>query len=286
VKPINFSLSGGLVEAEITLQEISGLVMLRRSRLLATLRVVGRSDPQQEFRLLGLSLELGAGRDNGPYVLVGSMGCDRAIGTSLSAGSPAEELRCEIALDAQQIEALDSLRGPEGLTLHIRLQARYERRRDGYGGDAHSMQDRVVLNPIEWSQLLRNMGYRGFVFVEVPIPDSVREELRRGVDLLREAQAALHTHTPREVVEKCRQALEALRTGRDDGAWLGGLADRRLENTKEERFGVVRRAVQALNHLAMHEDPVAAATTWTRDDAVAALGLTASILRWYAVTPQ
>jgi hypothetical protein len=283
MEALSFSLDGGLLGAELVLRRFTGNEMLRRGRLIATFRLVGRSNPDDGMMLLALSVEVGAGRSQGPYVFVGDMNCERAIGAALDAGAPVQDLDCELRLDSQQIEALDALRGPEGLTFHLRLTARYHRRKQTFAGDAHSMQHQLVLNPMEWTQLLRSMGHRGYVFIEIPIPNQAPEELRRAVELIGEAQIALHTQPARDVVVRCRMALEALEAALKDGPILGALNAGSSENTKEERIGLVRRAAQKLNHLAMHEGEVAGKTVWTRDDAVAALGLTASIVRWYAV---
>src|SRR5439155_24890292 len=115
-------------------------------------------------------------------------------------------------LDAQQIEALDALRDGGDLTLSFRVHLKYAQRADGFVGDAHSQQESIALNAIEWNQLLRSMGHTGYVFVEVPLPAEAAPKLRRAIELLVEGERALRTHTPKEVIEKCRQVLESIRT--------------------------------------------------------------------------
>lgn len=281
MKPLQLSVYGGVTSAEVLLKDVTGNIGLCRGRLTLTIQVTGQSEEKQRAYLLSMDVDMIASAGHGRFTYVANVQAARAIGASLTSGSRSPEFQTDVVLDPRQIEALDALREGGDLTLSFRAHLKYERRADAFVGDAHSQQESITLNAIEWSQLLRNMGHTGYVFVEIPIPAEAPSHQRRAVELLAEADRALRTHTPKEAIEKCRQVLESLCTGLEDASWLRSLNDRRVENTKEERIGVVRRALQSLNHLAMHEDPIAASTKWNRNDAIAAVGLTASIVRWY-----
>ncbi len=142
---IQFGISGGLVQAEATFLELNGLSTLRRSRLLLRLRIAGSSAPDLRTRILSLRVETLAESSTGACVALGYMTCPEAIGITLSQGAQPAEIRSELVLDSQQIEALDARRGRDGLTLLLRAagalrtqQRRVRRRRAFNAGTSHT----------------------------------------------------------------------------------------------------------------------------------------------------
>jgi hypothetical protein len=194
------------------------------------------------------------------------------------------QLRVEVDLDRQRIEALEALRLGGHLEFVAALRCRFQTGSDFESG-REDLRQRVPQGT--WVEILQQLGYRKTLLLEVPIADddpssklaTVRKHLAAAQDSL------LRMHW-RESVGSCRDALESLTTKLGDKRVadpevkeiLDGLSKLRSKD-KTARLRVLRGAMLSVCHLARHADDIAGPVEWEREDAVAMLAMIAALIQ-------
>ncbi len=135
----------------------------------------------------------------------------------------------------------------------------------------------------EWLEVLRAMGYSRTLLFEVPDPtEQVVPQLSEAVKQFGKAHEAMLRGEWRGSVALCRDVIEALSMGLADSdaddPVFAPLFKNQREMDKPTRIKLLRRAIKLLTHPAKHVDEVSVRFEWTRQDAIAVLGLVSSML--------
>ncbi|MDP2308583.1 MAG: hypothetical protein Q8P18_21360 [Pseudomonadota bacterium] len=158
--------------------------------------------------------------------------------------------------------------------------------RNGIEGREGVEETQIQVGQSEWAGLLREMGYRDLLLLEVPIakPDQDAELAHAAARLIAAREWFLAGRYG-SVVQECRHVMEALGHSLGDGTGemkhLRALLDKPKEMTKDDRLMAIRRGIFVMTCLAAHStDDVSVRTSWNRHDALAVLTMTASVIQW------
>ncbi len=194
-------------------------------------------------------------------------------------------------LAARQIEEIERVRAGGPLYMTMNLWGSGHTSEGPYEAE-YSESDHHI-EQSEWVKVLEQMKWGKFILVEVLVPDPVElPESAKAVARLKEAQAALRDGRYEDVVAICRKVLEARLADlglkvEDYHKTIYELLSQGKKLTKEQRQFLIFRSVHLMTHLGHHEVEVedndflggAKGVSWTREDAVAALGMTAVVVR-------
>ena len=182
-------------------------------------------------------------------------------------------------LDRPRVEALEAIRDGGALNVDVHVGGQVMSKQHGLCS-LRSASDNYQLNQTGWIDVLRQMGYGETMLVEVPVTDGIKKATK----FLAAAQKAVGLGNYREAVGACRDVLEAVSMGVDDGDehdpdFTPLFANTRSKD-KQARLRVLRQALKILTHPARHVDEVTVLFDWNREDAVSAIAATAALLRW------
>jgi hypothetical protein len=196
---------------------------------------------------------------------------------SLDAGQthyPHEQV-LSIDLDRARLEALEALRCGQGLNFSVGLWGQVASKQ-GSLGRLIAGNESYHANQSTWLEVLRQMRYAETMLIELPAGD--------GHPALAIAQKAIGLGHYREAVGACRDVLEALSINlgerNDKDPEFAPLFANSREKDKEARLRTLRRALIIMTHPARHSDEVSARFEWDREDATAAIAMTAAVMRW------
>lgn len=195
--------------------------------------------------------------------------------------SISRQYQFEIQLSASSLAAIEDMRN--GGDLNFKLQLR------GMASDlqnAEPAQDEIQM-PVSQSDWIKHLKQAGFVdtlLFEIPVPPtSIEDALKTAVDHLKKARDLFLAGHYDETVAKCRIALEKAKTGANQDeqqskavkTFKGG--DGQKMRT-EERLLLLRETATHFTQLAHHDLSVDEISQYSRSDAQAILGVTASLL--------
>lgn len=128
----------------------------------------------------------------------------------------------------------------------------------------------------EWVRVLEEMGYAKHLLIEVGYPtSSANSPFGAACGHVAVASQALRERRWKDAVSECRLAIERLQE-------VIGSPPSRSDHksyTKDERYTVLAESLRRITHLAHHVDPIPAATTFSREDAVALVAATATLVQ-------
>jgi hypothetical protein len=128
--------------------------------------------------------------------------------------------------------------------------------------------------------VLDRLGYAKLILLEIPIFDELGSRFQDASDHLRRARTAMLRGEYRDAVACCRDVIESLsRALGDSDERIKKLVENTYVLDKPDRLRLVRQALKIFTHPAKHADEVAASFEWTREDAMAAIGMTGSLMR-------
>jgi hypothetical protein len=182
----------------------------------------------------------------------------------------------EADLDRYRLEAIEKARRGRDLHLAIQLRAQAEQKgqRQAVGGS-----EEVNLNRGQWIDILKQLGYRETLLLEIPLSGAKNRHLASAIKHLDTAHDALQRGAYRDAVAMCRDALEALTP------FAGDDREATFENSrhhnKNQRLLVLRRALRQLPHAAKHAEPGDQLIEWEHADAEMLVSMTAALVRRY-----
>lgn len=181
-------------------------------------------------------------------------------------------------LDAVRLEAIEAARNGGDLMVQVTWQSAVA---DVDGTIHHSSHDEPFkINQSTWKDVLDRLGYAKLMLLEIPMFDGLGPQLQEASDYLRKARTAMLRREYREAVGCCRDVIESLmRALGDSDVKIARLIANTHDLDKAERLALLRQALKVMTHPARHADEVAASFEWTRDDAMAVIGMTASLMR-------
>lgn len=196
----------------------------------------------------------------------------------------AGQLRVE--LNSSRLEAIEAARGGGDLRITFELWGLVQR-------DSRVVQARADLEysipQSEWTRALSEMGYQERLLLELPVPSSnAPEDLARAVDDIRNAQQSMISGEYRDVVAKCRHALELLdhvlassESELPPFSWQPS-----TDEDHNARLRRLRTSLKNVTHPAHHSDARSGGIEYTRRDAVLALSMTVALLSRYTRPPE
>jgi|SRR5579884_1813760 len=215
-----------------------------------------------------------------------------APGQSVFCGAASAELSYRLYVDFQpiQLAALEHVRNGGALKLEGTPCAVLKRFVNKELVTTLGHQFLLSINQSDWIDVLRDMGYKDILLVEIPL--SVAQGtvvMTQEVNDLRLAQQEMLAGRWRGAVAHCRDALELLiernRNGTIESIQEIAAVAFNLKpdaRSKEQRLAVMGTDMYRLAHLSKHRKGSAQFTEWDRDDALAAISITAMLLRLQA----
>lgn len=183
----------------------------------------------------------------------------------------------ELLLTHAAIEAVERLRGGEGIQFRLKIQTHLTK-----GAETLVTHNEVLCSvpQSDWIAILERMGYRRTLLLELPIPRGDEGSVPQ-----RHLEAA-HSHMLRgqyeDAVASCRKALEGWTTQRAEGEAVKKARDTKRGASRSltlyERELLVRDAATNFADLSHHADDVANAENYGREDAAMMVAVTAAIL--------
>lgn len=208
--------------------------------------------------------------------LVGSPRLER-LGAIYPSSNPAARITESATLDLSPaaVEAMEDLRNGGGLTFQLQFSPILVIEGRSYLL-AHA-QIECDINQAAWLQLLDQSGFRRTLLLELSYPDSKHQpDMAIAISRVEEARSRFLSGQYGDTVAKCREALEALTHSAVASEPTPKI---QRSQTKPERWLLVQGAITHLTHLAHHADPLAAATSWDREEARAVLSMTAAVVK-------
>jgi len=219
-------------------------------------------------RVLQLETDLFAHRDNAGRAWLGS-----AAHTLAFAPGGVQRPTLRFLLTGAQILALEEQRiGDLRLELDVRgvlPQAA------GHPGGSQAT-EYIAVAESRWRQQLAGLGRSLGVEMTIPFPGD-DEPGRATADFLREAQRQLGGNEIDAAMLQTRKALETIKNTSGWG-WPGAKKEKG-QITTEERWALIRSALEDQASGAMHTDPGTKDHTYTRTEAEVLIAATASLLR-------
>jgi hypothetical protein len=274
--------SQGQQISTIRVNGFNGIRGVGQGVLIASAKVTREALPASGTRLKGLSVEMQVMGPGGAWLVGRMLPQFPAIDLDLSKDSGApHEIQLEIPLRYDQLERIEEFRDgkdfyfPVRLSLLVTSGARAE--------SLYTSQVQLVFNQSEWTALLNALGYGRTLLIEIPDPlEADAPGFAAAVSHLHNARDLLFRGKARDAVDACGSALEALaRDSVKDYAELGTIR-KDDANDKNTRIQYLRYALWHLASLARHAGGLSERTEWSREDAVAAIALTAALLKWCA----
>lgn len=219
-------------------------------------------------RLLCLETTLCAARVGGPVVPLAMA----SVSVPFSPDGGVRRATPQYLITNAQLPALEQHRtGDLRLELHIRS---YLPQASGFPGCGEVV-ERIAVAESRWRQQLAGLGRT--LGVEMLIPFPADDQPRQAVaDLLREAQRLLGGNEIDSAILHIRKALEAIRLF-SGWNWPSSSKDRN-DRTADERWAVIRGALEHQASGAMHDDGGTKGYVYSRAEAEALIGLTAALL--------
>lgn len=193
-------------------------------------------------------------------------------------------LSLDLDLGGSRVEAIERVRLGGNLSFAVDL---YGIAKQSGNEVLHPVRARLnhTANQSTWIEILRQMGYRQMMLLEIPTTDAEENpRLSEAAKNLKAAQAHMLRGHFRDAVGGCRDVMEAISTALgDEREELPEVIKSCVQGTrsmsKEDRIRILRRAFKLLTHPAKHADEVAASIEWGPEDAQAAIVMAAALLK-------
>ena len=281
--PIEFQIIGnaGNIVSQCTIDGFGGFPAVGGAMLTCQIRLRRNDNRDQAAHIRGISIEARVIGNGKPFL---GRFLPEYPGVDLDLGKTADwdhDVVLELPLRPEQIDAIEDMRHGGELKLELRV-ATVLSGLDPLGSAMRwSSPNYYTLTQSEWAQVLAQLGYGKRLLLEIPIEDgALAPGYASAVTHLRNAQGALQRGAYRDVVDLCGNVLEALaKDSLKDHADLPNVR-REETNDKARRVQYVRYGLWHLACLARHAGGITEQTTWLREDAIAVLSITATILNW------
>jgi hypothetical protein len=218
-------------------------------------------------RLLCLETTLYAPQGNGPRVPL-------ALANVSVPFNPAGEVRwptLQYLITNAQLLALEQRRTGD---LRLELEVRgFLPQASGFPGGSE-VTEHISIAESRWRQQLAGLGRTLGMEMLIPFPDD--DEPRRGIaDFLREAQRLLGGNEIDSAMLQVRKALESIKNASN---WSWPSKKDKGERTADERWALVRAAMEDQASGAMHVDPGTKDHKYTRAEVETLIAMTAALL--------
>lgn len=221
-------------------------------------------------RLLFLETTLYAPQSNGPRAPLASAIVSVPF-------QPAGEVRhptLQYVITNAQLLAIEEQRSGD-LRLELKIKGTLPQAASGFPGAAE-ITEHISIAESRWRQQLAGLGRTVGAEMLVPFPDDA--DPRRGVaDFLREAQRLLGGNEIDSAMLHVRKALEAIKN-LSTWNWPGTKKDR-VDRTADERWALIRAAMEDQASGAMHVDAGTKDYTYNRAEVESLIAMTAALLR-------
>lgn len=219
-------------------------------------------------RLLCLETTLYAPQGNGPRAPLASAN----VSVPFNPTGDIRQPTLQYLITNAQLLALEQQRIGD---LHLELQVRgfLPQASSGFPG-ASEVTERISIVESRWRQQLAGLGRALGAEMLIPFPDD--DEPRRGIaDFLREAQRLLGGNEIDSAMLQVRKALETIKNT-SNWTWPGKKA--KGERTADERWALIRAAMEDQASGAMHVDPGTKDYKYTRAEVETLIAMTAALL--------
>lgn len=171
-----------------------------------------------------------------------------------------------------QLLALEQRRAGD-LRLELQVQGVLPQAASGFPG-ASEVTENIAIAESRWRQQLAGLGRTLGAEMMIPFPDG--DEPRRSVaDFLREAQRLLGGS---EIDSAMLQVRKALETIKNTSGWNWPGKKDKGERTVDERWALIRSAMEDQDSGAMHVDPGTKDHVYTRAEVEVLIAMTAALL--------
>lgn len=182
----------------------------------------------------------------------------------------------EILLSSQQLEEIERRRSGGDILLTLSILAEW---RDEYNRMHCSDDVTFNINQKEWIDALHQMNYGDFLLYELPLNIEEDTSLQAAFTAFTSAKEHLYYGNYDDVVAKCRIALESILSTVEDLNEMRQLAKgKKKYMVKHHRMMHVIDAIHHYTHLAHHLDSNGSIVSYSRTEAVFALGVTAAAI--------
>lgn len=193
----------------------------------------------------------------------------------------------ELLMTDEQLLGLEALRGAGGLDFRFNITATIDSP-EAYTGWA-AEQATYGVRPARWLEILDSAGQGVTITIRVPSPliDPQPADASPELDAPSAARAALRLRQAREhlrngnfqdCIRTCRSVLENLAQLQPPTTRADLKSVNPQERTQEQRWSALFHDIHSLTSGASHDDPTTQDFRWSRNDAQAALAITASLL--------
>lgn len=245
-------------------------------------RVPSWADEPNTALLRNLSAYVFSGEErSGDVQPLGNAQPEQQITLQPNQYSQTRTLIFDLNLSPEQVFSLEQIRNGGGIqfVVHIKGEAVGKR-----GGDPAEEKVNCAVTLSDWARILREFGYADIILLGVALPQVTADsKLHHAVTLVRQANEDLHFGRYDAVVNRCRLALDSLRSALDEKedavAAIEKFNSKRRSMNKLERELFVGEAVRHYTQLAHHVDDGAGEPEWySQGDAYFALALSAASL--------
>jgi hypothetical protein len=221
-------------------------------------------------RLLFLETMLYAARDNGPRAPLASA----TIAIPFRPAGETRQPTLQYLLTNAQLLAIEQQRSGD-LRLELQIRGILPQAASGFPGAAE-ITEYIGIAESRWRQQLAGLGRTVGVDMLVPFP--VDEDPRRGAaDFLREAQRLLGGNEIDSAMLQVRKSLETIRN-LSTWNWPGSKKDK-THLTANERWALIRSAMEDQASGAMHVDAGTKDYKYARAEVETLIAMTAALLR-------
>jgi hypothetical protein len=219
-------------------------------------------------RLLCLETTLYAPQGNGPRVPLASANVSVPFNSEGEVRLPT----LQYLITNAQLLALEQQRNGD-LRLELQVKGFLPQATSGFPG-ASEVTEHITVAESRWRQQLAGLGRTLGAEMLIPFPDD--DEPRRGVAaFLREAQRLLGGNEIDSAMLQVRKALESIK---NISSWSWPGKKQKGDWTADERWALIRSALEDQASGAMHVDPGTRDYKYTRAEVEALIAMTAALL--------
>jgi hypothetical protein len=245
--------------------------------------IAGHVPDARALHLSGLSVSVSMMGPGGAWPVGRFVPTDAGIDVDLRASAgTSQQVFLEMPLRREQIEQLEEFRNGKDFGLIMTLSVMLAE--NGVPLRGNGQQHQISFNQSQWMAILRDLGYEERLLLELlVVAESEAPQYARAVAHMRQAQDSQFRGRYVDSINHCGKALESLQTALRDEDKVATVTKSNA-NDKWKRIQVVRQSLWHLMNLGRHSDEVAERIEWHREDAIAVIALTSSVLRWCAGT--
>lgn len=186
----------------------------------------------------------------------------------------------EMSLSKEVMEEIEVIRSGNELEFKLDISGEYY---DGLNLLCNSTSSRYQASQNEWIITLKAMKFKGGLVFELPMEITPRDEIKTALTAIEKAKNHLYSGNYDDVVSKCRISLESIISSWGDIQSIRKMAKANKRGmSKEQRYIHAIDQIVNFTHLSHHPDDDNEYISFSRSEAVFALGATISVVSSYA----